>query len=925
MGVLNKVVSYWYKCLKREDDLAEGILTGHNAAICPFDTDILIFKRENEAVLIPENSLCRQLVEDAETRRLDMYYGYPVLLFVDRQLGPRLAPLFTIKVRLEWRNGQSYLRRDESFASCGSRALHQLGIRDERAMQLAHEIEVVFTDELGDAVSLMNRCLDVLRAEVELPVAENIAPESLTNNQILGPGAAQGVYNKSLLTTGESGAYNAALLRDLDELQKRKDLENTALGFILNSDDDVGCASVKAPILPFPCDEYQIAALSELLRNRLTVITGPPGTGKSQYIANVLISLFARGKSVLLVSHTNKAVNVVYEKINEQFRHLMMRTGNNEHRERLVAGFNELVELGRRRTRQGPRLRDMERFWRLILRARRKLIKINVLEHRAAYLLKALEFERRIFPHAARWRRRLFWSIHMPSLIRLKILRKRLSWYGDKLALEQLIRESEGRYHEQCRDFVKAIFEKKVIGGGHIQRVRSFLMDASQPGIREEVDGISFERFVQEVLKVWGSTLKPIRRTFPLKGRLFDYVVFDEASQVDLPSAAPALYRAERAIIVGDPMQLGHITKLARDVDMSIAQDCGILQEDGLYQKIKYRELSLYGTGERCLSKTPVRLKNHYRSEDSIAALCNECFYEGELKVRSNLDWNRYPESLPRGVDWIFCTGETLHRGGSKINRAEVDKVMEVLERLLRKIKGTELSVGIVTPYSAQEKTLAHRKNQHKEANIDLYEGHNVEVLTAHKFQGSEKDIMIASLVVAGRGNGSSDSWYRYYPQILNVALSRARYYLVIVGDKEYCNKRTGTLQNIAKKYDEIKAREVGQQNDTHPGPETREESLLFERLQTIDLVPHGYTIKSQRWVKRYRLDIAIEGPEAKRLDVECDGGQHEIVGGLPVIEDVERDQFLQHEGWEVIRFPNYRILLEPDVVVQEILRFLLD
>jgi len=920
VGVLNKVVSYWYKCIKREDELWEGVLIGHNAALCPFDADTFIFRREDEAVLIPEESPCRQLLDRAETNRLDVYYGYPVLLFFVGNAGHRLAPLFTIKVRSERRDGQLYVQRDEPFASCGSRALRQLGVPDERVMQLGQEVEAVFAGELGDAVTLMERCLNVLKAEVNLSTAESITPESLTNNEILQPGGRPGLYNKSLLMTGESTAYNVSLLRDLDELKKHKDLKETALGFILNYEEG-GSGSVEAPVLPFPCNEYQTAALGDILSNRLTVITGPPGTGKSQYIANVLINLFVKGKSVLLVSHTNKAVDVVYEKINEHFQHLMMRTGRREYREGLVTSFYELLEQCRRRNPQGPRLRDIERFWRLIMRSRRKLIKIDDLEQQVLIALKAIEFERCIVPHTGRWRRRLFWAKHLPSLIRLKVLRKRLAWHGDRIVLERAIRESEGKYNEQCRDFVRAMYEKKLTRGGHIGQVGSFLRDVGQHGMYEEVD---FEQFVQEVLRVWGSTLKSIRRTFPLKGRLFDYVIFDEASQVDLPSAAPALYRAERAIIVGDPMQLPHIAKLSHDVDKSIAEDCGILQEAGLYKKVKYREVSLYKTGEECFSMTPVKLKNHYRSEDDIAALCNECFYEGELKVRSNLDWDRYPESLPRGVGWIPCTGETLRRGGSKVNYEEVNKVMEALERLLNKIEGTELSVGIVTPYKAQVKALVDRKYLHKEANPELYEGHNVEVLTAHKFQGSEKDIMIASLVVAGRGADSNDSWYRYYPQILNVALSRARYYLVIIGDKEFCNTRVEALGNIAKKYDEITTREAGQPNDAQRRHETSEERLLFERLQKTDIESRGYTIKPQRWVKRYRLDIAIEGPGPMRLDVECDGHQHEIVGGLPVIEDVERDQFLRNEGWEVMRFPNYRILLEPDDVVQEILRFLL-
>jgi len=924
VGVLNIVVSYWYNCIKRDDDLEEGVLTRRNAALCPFETDTFIFKRENEAVLIPDNSPCRRLLEDAETRQLDIYYVYPVLLFIDRRLGQRLAPLFTIKVRLGWQEGQLYIWRDEPFASCGSRALKQLGIRDERITHLGEEVEAVFADGLGDAFSLMERCLNVLRTEIDLPFAENIAPESLTNNEILQPGVRPGLYNKSLLVTGESGAYNTALLRDLDELQKRNDLEKTALGFILNYEEG-GSGSVDAPILPFPCNEYQTAALSGILSNRLTVITGPPGTGKSQYIANVLISLFVRGKSALLVSHTNKAVKVVYEKINEHFKHLMMRTGNIKHRKELVSSFDELMEQCIRRNLRGPSLRDIERFWRLLMRLRQKLIKIDELEQRVAVTLKVIEFEQRVVPHTGQWRRRLFWAMHMPSLIRLKVLRKRLAWHGKKLYVERSIRQSEDHYNKQCREFVRALYEKKLTSSGHIGQVRSFLRGVGQPGVHDEDDEVSFERFVQKVLRVWGSTLKTIRRTLPLKARLFDYVIFDEASQVDLPSAAPALYRAERVIIVGDPMQLGHIARLTCNVDRSIAEDCGILQEDGLYQKVKYREMSLYRTGEKCFSQQPVLLKKHYRSEDEIAALCNECFYNSELKVRSNLDWDRYPEGLPKGICWEDCAGETRRCGGSKVNYAEVKKVAQVLERMMDKISGRELSVGIVTPYTAQVKALEDRIDPHRNANRELYEGHKVEVLTTHKFQGSEKDIMIASLVVAQRGNGSNDGWYRKYPQILNVALSRARYCLVIVGDKEYCKARCGTLGDIAKKYDEIKARETGQQNDTHRGPETREESLLFERLKKTELVSRGYTIKPQRWVKRYRLDIAIEGTGSKRLDVECDGGQHEIVGGLPVIEDVERDEFLRNEEWAVMRFPNYRILLEPDDVVQEILRFFID
>jgi len=71
--------------------------------------------------------------------------------------------------------------------------------------------------------------------------------------------------------------------------------------------------------------------------------------------------------------------------------------------------------------------------------------------------------------------------------------------------------------------------------------------------------------------------------------------------------------------------------------------------------------------------------------------------------------------------------------------------------------------------------------------------------------------------------------------------------------------------------------------------------------------------------VKRYTLDFALLGK--KKINIECDGYQHEIIKGMPVLEDVERDEFLRQEGWRVLRFPNHKVLSQTDMVVGEILK----
>ena len=251
------------------------------------------------------------------------------------------------------------------------------------------------------------------------------------------------------------------------------------------------------------------------------------------------------------------------------------------------------------------------------------------------------------------------------------------------------------------------------------------------------------------------------------------------------------------------------------------------------------------------------------------------------------------------------------------INKKEVLLINRVFQEILRKVEDTSLSIGIVTPYSRQQDAIYRIIS--KSTSAELLEKHDVKILTAHKFQGSEKDIMIFSLVLASRGNGNSDTWYNIYPQILNVALSRARYFLCIVGDKKFCYSRTGRLRQLIETYSKIKKQEKTEEYTIFEKFDSPIKRFLFQKLQDIDFQSFGYKIIPKLVVKRYTLDFALLGNN--KIDIECDGCQHEIIGGLPVIEDVERDKFLEKEGWKVLRFPNHKILSQPNVVIEDVLK----
>lgn len=1011
MERLNKIVAYWYDCIKNEDILEKDISINvrKKALLYPFDNDPFIFDRKENLVLISGNERLTTFSEYIDTQGYEPYYGYPVLFYFDDYSKKYLiAPLFLIKVKFIRKNGELYLQKDEQNPTCGIQAFTKLGLRTEEIAYISESLERLFRSSLSiSSEELVQKCLDVIQKETELPIIEPINPNQLTNSIKLSKNSSPGLYNKSLMFAGENTAYNINLLQDLLELKNRNDLDKTALSLILEKVPLVKGIE-KIPILPFPANEYQVKALQDIFQNKLTVITGPPGTGKSQFISNLLINLFLEGKSVLFVSHTNEAVDVVNQKINEQFRNLIFRTGNKEFRQELKGKFNELILASSKTELKEESLDQIQSLWQAILEYRNKLLELDKLEQKFenSYLayrdrktlfcedsnleqsfeellpnLKKLElvkgklenlknkidgkqfslWERIILffipQYIERKKERLF--INLNSILPIKILvilqdsqqpvpirnwddkgwlrlteylelskcfseletiKRELETFQPRIAIEQGIRKLEKNFYNASTKFIKDIYIQKMLDKGEsIGKVNSFLHEVYSR--RQNDDGIDNYSFINalDVLKIWASTLKSLRRTFPLSPGIFDYVIFDEASQVDLPSAAPALYRAKSAIVVGDPMQLTHVASLTQDIDKGLAKIHGLTENKEIYpSKIRYSDVSLYKSAENSLNHKPILLTNHYRSEDQIIALCNKAFYEGRLKIMTTLDYSRWPNSLPLGIQWINCKGEVFkHPAGSRINQAEVILVNKVFQDVLQKISGTNLSIGVVTPYSRQQDAIHEIIS--KSTPAELLEKHNVKILTAHKFQGSEKDIMIFSLVLASRGNGNSDRWYNIYPQILNVALSRAKYLLYIVGDKNFCYGQTGILKRLVETYDEIKNQEKTEEYTLHEKFDTLTERFLFQKLQEIDFGSLGYKLIPKLVVKRYTLDFALVGK--KKIDIECDGYQHEIIEGLPVLEDVERDDFLKKEGWEVFRFPNHKVLCQTNIVIEEILK----
>jgi len=260
---------------------------------------------------------------------------------------------------------------------------------------------------------------------------------------------------------------------------------------------------------------------------------------------------------------------------------------------------------------------------------------------------------------------------------------------------------------------------------------------------------------------------------------MFDILVIDEASQCDIASAIPLIFRAKKVAIIGDPYQLKHITSVKKQYEENyILNHLGLSEAD-----YNYENNSLFDYAKNLADKSNIStyfLKEHFRCHPDIIKFSNNYFYDDELIIKTKDEQYVYGS---KGVVWCDIKGDTAKY--RNCNEIEKQYVLELAQKLLKEYP--EAEIGIITPFRHQKKEIKSRENILKNNGI------KPEIDTVNGFQGDEKDIIILSLVVTEKAKDSLTRFINIYAEyLLNVAVTRARSTLYIVGDFEFCknNKR---------------------------------------------------------------------------------------------------------------------------------------
>jgi very-short-patch-repair endonuclease len=386
-----------------------------------------------------------------------------------------------------------------------------------------------------------------------------------------------------------------------------------------------------------------------------------------------------------------------------------------------------------------------------------------------------------------------------------------------------------------------------------------------------------------------------IKRDIDLQPGMFDLLVIDEASQCDVASVIPLLFRVKRALIVGDPMQLSHVTSLSSATDRHLRRQFGV--DDLDLERYSYRTASMFHLANTSASvESRVSLRQHHRCHPSIAAYCSETYYKGSWTILTQ-------DTGTPGLEWTDIADDSVAApGGGAISQSQLNAICSEVKRLhSENFKG---SLGIVTPFRQQANRI--RDALHEALPNNFITTSNLLVDTADGFQGDERDLVLFSLVAGESLPEGAWNFLANGPNRFNVAVSRAKQQLHVFGDLTWA--RNSTIRHIkllAVSYD----RECAERSRiTQTGFRDDLVGPVWEPALANAMRLAGLQFYQQYPACGRFLDFALFQNKLK-LNVEVDGETYHRSGsGDRVLDDIRRDQALIASGWTVIRFWVYEL-----------------
>ncbi|MEO8166128.1 MAG: AAA domain-containing protein, partial [Betaproteobacteria bacterium] len=477
----------------------------------------------------------------------------------------------------------------------------------------------------------------------------------------------------------------------------------------------------------------------------------------------------------------------------------------------------------------------------------------------------------------------------------------RLRWLESRLHKQPAIWDRIQQYQASLvssdkltRELLKEGIDRRIVASlkTHRRDLTTFLKSlrtrssTRQQELFSEVD----PRILFGAFPIWLTAIPEVSGIIPLQTELFDVAIIDEATQCDLASCLPILQRAKRAVVVGDPQQLRHISFVSNERLRRLGEDFGLSESQ--QQQFHCRDKSILDLlNESIMSQDHVHFLNeHFRSLPQIIRFSNEQFYGDSLSVM-----RLSPETeAARCVIPVFVPDG--HKSGGA-NEVEATAVVEALVQLVDSQAALSpqacQSIGVLSPFRDQVDLIAKQLEQRLP--LAAFEHHQLRVGTAHAFQGDERDVMLLSLAIDADSHSASLRFLER-PNLLNVAITRARHLQYVFHSIPLAQL---PIDSLLRRYLDLISRP--------PTPRDSQSHVIADRFMhevRSALSDRNFQTWPEYELAGQHIDLVV-GRAGKTLGIDLIG----YPGQYGRVLDLERYRILQRAGFPLFPLPYSRWL----------------
>lgn len=1005
-----RLIDYYINCIKEEGKKVYSYRTHQNSSFVLLDRELVSRGERFSSVVRKDQPDFLKTISNRS-----VFYGYPMYLeWIDSRDSDfcdyKITPVFITRLEMKEEPGSAIFQFASQHVRLNPEILNKLRWKDRAHLEKVLDAPDDQYRSFEERVALAASELADLGIIEELDPARIVRVKNLQALEEKKPG----MYNLCGLFSTGADPYNKRLLGELQQVRElpAEQIKSSSLASLLRTKKQNLAATVlpKESTCIFPgigkslLNAEQSTAVTESFNYPISVVTGPPGTGKSEVVASLVINAVLNDMSVLFVSRNNKAVQVVQERLEKlSGPHGLIRVGSG-HDQQVIQVLHHMEDLPSNHDGSFASLwaiceQLMDELFILerSIRTWGELIDTSAMANecfdgmKRQHMRGVADCEEKlssinldIVVEASRWLSTIHSDLKrgakIAAWLKFKFGAKRgrelLGLLKGELGKAELYMESGFPEHmreagpvlqgilnlvdlldafdrarsanedirnagnideilEQTAEArsllakqVPVLFAKKVKENaagklqdddaddalasfrGNYEKLIKSKMNDDQRDVRAVIQAQAFGSVLKR-LPAWSVTNLSVGGRIPLQSGIFDVVIIDEASQCDIASCIPLMVRSKRAVVIGDPLQLSQISNVSSVSEQQFLTEHQL--NHPMFDHLIYSQKSIYDAARHVVpGQSYTFLTNHYRCDSDIIEFANSAhWYDERLEVFTDEGALKRPDWWNKGIIW-----EPVESAGPGVSKKymlpeEIDRAVALVKELEeRNYEGT---VGIVCPFRdmtdrIRDAIFGGAVSSH------FIAGTNLEVQTAHGFQGDARDVIIYVMGVhpnmpKGKVWFISDE----NSNLFNVALSRAKASFIVVGSREtasnlLCNKEPVRYLRDFVAYVDGLGTKKDEPEPTCGDPVFTPEQLWEEKFYKDALKPAGLNVISQYRVGPYRLDFGLLH-NGRKLDIEVDGERwHKDAGGNRLEKDIDRNIYVKAQSWDVMRFWVYEL-----------------